>query len=475
MTLRPVEASVFQKIPEELKAPMLQSGVFPVPDVMMKLWTLPNEIRTVVLIGGRGSMKTHTVSDYIARQASVNKKRCVILRDEKSRIKDSILSEILLRYDDLPYYTGVKKLETGLKDDKTGVDLVFTMGFKASDNSKTANMKGVSNIDIAVIEEAEDIRDVKKFNDFTDSLRKEGCLVIIILNTPDLGHWVLNRFFHTNITAPVPKWIKNQHKEDFEGFFDISPKESETVACIKTTFLDNPYLPESKIKEYNAYGDPESPTYDPHHFCTSIMGYASPGRKGQVLKKVKPISLKEYLALPYREFYGQDFGTASPAGLVGVKLHRNKCWCRQLNYMPMTTLDIAKLYCTLKFNIADEIVADSADPKSISKLKSGYKGHELNEEDFKTYPHLAIGWNVISAVKGTDSINYGIDTMTGMELYAVSESADLWNEILNYVYAVDKNGNYTNDPIDDFNHLIDPWRYVINRHRGKNRMGSQAG
>ncbi len=56
--------------------------------------------------------------------------------------------------------------------------------------------------------------------------------------------------------------------------------------------------------------------------------------------------------------------------------------------------------------------------------------------------------------------------MQSMNLYAVEESKDLWNEIYNYIYAVDKNGNPTDQPVDDFNHLIDPWRYVVVEYKG---------
>jgi phage terminase large subunit len=55
-------------------------------------------------------------------------------------------------------------------------------------------------------------------------------------------------------------------------------------------------------------------------------------------------------------------------------------------------------------------------------------------------------------------------------LHAVTESSDLWNEIMNYCYAQDKNGNYTDMPIDGFNHLIDSLRYVVQDQRGKKEI-----
>lgn len=431
------------------------------------LYRLPPDIRTVVLIGGRGGAKTYEASKFIAYSATVRKKRCAVLRDEKELISESILNEVKLRFD-TANANGIlsqrfDKLDNGIKDRETGEMLVFTKGFRASKTEKKANMKSISNVDIAVIEEAEDIRDVDKFNTFADSIRKEGSLIIIILNTPDINHWIVKRYF--NLKAVEGK----------DGFYEIIPKKLKGFLCIQTNYQDNPHLTQALVESYEAYGNPESEAYNEFYYLTAIKGYASTGRKGQVLKKVKPIKLAEYMALPYREVYGQDFGTASPAGLVGVKVHKNQCWCRQINYKPMNILDIGKQYATLGLGPADKIVADSADEKAIRRLKNGWRGEDLASEVFEKYPALARGFHVVGAKKGPDSITAGLDQMDGMELYAVEESTDLWNEILNYVYDQDKNGNYTNDPIDDFNHLIDPWRYVVQEEKQVRRSGSMAG
>ncbi|MBP7398174.1 MAG: phage terminase large subunit [Chitinophagales bacterium] len=474
MTLKPLEASLFKKIPEELKLPMRQSGVVVVEDALIKLWTLPKDTNTVVLIGGRGGMKTWCASDFIAHQAAVNNKRCVVLRDEHSRIKDTILNEILDRYDAIPFKTDTEKLTTGIKDAKAGKDLVFTMGFRASDNKKKANMKGISDIDIAVVEEAEDITDPDKFNTFVDGLRKEGCLVIVILNTPDIGHFILKSYFDT-IDAPIPEGVPEQFKKDFEGYYKIVPKKNiPGFVAIQTGYTDNPHLPKHVVDRYNSYKDPSSNLYNPHYYMTAIMGYASTGRKGQVLKKVQAIPLADYMALPFKEYYGQDFGTAAPAGFVGVKFDKNNCYCREINYLPMNVLSIAKLYCQLGLTASDKIVADCADEKAIKKLKSGFRIEELSEEDYKNYPGIVNGFHVVPCVKGSDSVRNGIDKMDTLNLFAVSESKNLWSEIYNRVYDQDKNGNYTNDPKPGNDHLQDPWMYVIQDRFSKKGQSSIA-
>jgi PBSX family phage terminase large subunit len=428
------------------------------------LYDLPEDVHVVVVIGGRGGAKTYEVSKFIAFSATVKKKRCVVLRDEKELIRESILNEVLLRYDKANVSGRLSevydRLDVGIKDRETNEMVVFTKGFRASQNEKKANLKSISNIDLAVIEEAEDIRDVDRFNTFADSIRKEGSVIIIILNTPDVNHWLIKRYFNLS-----PALDEAGHVID--GYFDITPKKIPGFLCIQTSFEDNPYLPAHIVSNYKNYGNPGSHLYNPFYYFTAIKGFASTGRKGQILRNVKPISLKDYLALPFKEVYGQDFGTASPAGMVGVKFDKNNCYCRQINYLPKDTLSIGKMYCSLQLGATDKIVADSAEPHTITRLRNGWRADELPTDDFLKFPQLRRGFFIVPAVKGTGSIESGIGAMTAMSLFAVEESTDLWNEIYNWIYAVDKNNNPTDEPEDNFNHLIDPWRYVVSDHKGQ--------
>jgi phage terminase large subunit len=422
------------------------------------LYNLPVDTNLVICIGGRGGAKTYEVSKKIIFDATINRKRSVILRDERERIKESILNEIFMRYDTAnkdglldKYYD---KNETELKDKQTGKTLIYTQGFRASDKQKKANLKGSSDVDNAVIEEAEDIRDKDKFFTFWDGMRKEGAILYIMLNTPDINHWIVKTYFNA---IPVD-----------DGYFELHPKQVKGFVCIQTTYKDNPFLPEHIRSRYEAYGDKNSPLYNKFYYMTAIKGYASTGRKGQILTKVKPISLQEYLALPYREFFGQDFGVSAPAGMVGVKFDRNNCYCREINYKGMSVLNIGKMYCTLNFNVGDKIIADHADPE-WTKLKNGFPAIDLSNEDRIRYPQLVRGFYVVGCEKGAGSIKYGLSLMDSLNLYAVEESTNLWDEIYKYIWEQDKNGNYTDNPIDEYNHLIDPWRYVVMDQRGKNK------
>jgi phage terminase large subunit len=57
------------------------------------------------------------------------------------------------------------------------------------------------------------------------------------------------------------------------------------------------------------------------------------------------------------------------------------------------------------------------------------------------------------------------------KVYVTSRSKNLINELQNYIWMVDKQGNKLNKPIDAYNHAIDAMRYAMtsqleNPHKG---------
>jgi phage terminase large subunit len=384
------------------------------------------------------------------------------MRDEKEQIRESILNEVWTRYE-TANEDGILdqrfiRNDNQLKDRKTGDILLYTKGFKPSDNQKKATLKGASNIDLAVIEEAEDIRDVDKYNTFVDSLRKEGCLIVIMLNVPDVNHWIVKRWFNTELV---------ETDQENGSYFKLIPKDIPGFFCIQSTFEDNPFLPPHIISNYKGYGDPESHLYNPHYYFTAIKGYASLGRKGQIFKHAKSIKLSDYLKLPFREFFGQDFGTSKPAALCGAKLDGNNIYARQLSYKPMDILEIGKLYCRLRLTKNDKVIADHADP-SWKKLKDGFK--DLTAQEYMEFPQLASGFHVVPCEKGPGSLEFSLSLLLSMNIFIVEESTDFWDEQRQYVWDTDKNGNLTDQPIDDFNHLWDGLRYIAVDQRGKKEL-----
>lgn len=88
-----------------------------------------------------------------------------------------------------------------------------------------------------------------------------------------------------------------------------------------------------------------------------------------------------------------------------------------------------------------EIVADSAEPKSIAELRR--------------CRHLIEG-----ALKGADRLNIGIGTLNKYKINVTKDSLNIIKELRNYKWQQDPDGKCTNKPIDKFNHTIDAIRYV---------------
>jgi phage terminase large subunit len=78
----------------------------------------------------------------------------------------------------------------------------------------------------------------------------------------------------------------------------------------------------------------------------------------------------------------------------------------------------------------------------------------LNEELYR------LGFNVKAVRKGKDSIKLGIDLMMQYRLIVTKRSTNIVKEFGEYVWMVDKNGNFENIPVDYSNHAIDAIRYV---------------
>lgn len=141
--------------------------------------------------------------------------------------------------------------------------------------------------------------------------------------------------------------------------------------------------------------------------------------------------------------YGLDFGfTNDPTGILEVYEQSGELWVNELVYETrLTNMDICEKFKEFGVNNRAEIIADSAEPKSI---------HEIYAE----------GWNILPASKGPDSVKAGIDVLKRYKINVTVNSHNLKKELYSYVWKKDKLGKMLNQPIDKFNHLIDPLRYV---------------
>ena len=147
--------------------------------------------------------------------------------------------------------------------------------------------------------------------------------------------------------------------------------------------------------------------------------------------------------------WGLDWGFSSdPTALEHLVLAHGEIWTDEVIYRTgMTNPDIAQAMKEAGLTGRDEIVADSAEPKSIA---------ELNR----------MGYFIKPCKKGADSISNGIDILKRYTWNVTRRSAGLRKELLAYKWKIDRNGDMTNQPIDAFNHAIDAVRYAASETLG---------
>lgn len=150
----------------------------------------------------------------------------------------------------------------------------------------------------------------------------------------------------------------------------------------------------------------------------------------------------------YKTVCGMDFGyTNDPtAFFIGFLDEKNKAlyiW-DELYEKGLTNRMIYDRLVSMGYG-KESIVCDSAEPKSIAELR-GY------------------GLRAKAAVKGKDSISHGIQYIQGLTIYIHPRCVNFITEIQNYTFDKDKFGNSINQPIDDFNHLMDAMRYALEKY-----------
>ncbi len=209
---------------------------------------------------------------------------------------------------------------------------------------------------------------------------------------------------------------------------------------ITLTYKDNDALPESIVREIEkAKEKAKTSTYWSNWW--KVYGLGEQGS----LEGVCIPDWKEIDRIPEDArllAYGMDFGySVDPTTLIGLyKWNEAYIFDEVLYKKGMLNRDISRYLSQL--DIKENIIADSAEPKSIAEL-NGY-GHTV-------YP----------VSKGRDSVVYGINLINQNEIYVTARSKNLKRELQGYVWAKDKEGNTLQKPTGSHPDCIDAARYVL--------------
>jgi phage terminase large subunit len=388
------------------------SNKIPINDVFLPY--LKEDARIIDLYGGRGSGKSVFASQKIVMQASSEENHKILV---VRKVAKTIRLSVWPRLKNVIYGWGIPA-----KLNKSEFTITFPTGSEilcvgADDPEKLKSLEGITS---AWIEEATELTEAD-FDNIDVALRNEQHhknQIVLTHNpvpiVPGEKHWIQERII--NVKSP-------------------------DIKVLKTTYKDNVFLPETNRKRIEALKDTNMSLYKMWGLgeFTTLEGviFDNWDIVDEIPENARHLG------------YGLDFGfTLDPSAFIGVRQHDVDIYVWEVFYQTgLTNQDISKEFEHAEISKMDEIVPDSAEPKSIEELRR-------------------LGWNVYPSIKGPDSINHGINYMKQFRIHILRGSHNLIREFSTYCWGRDKNNKLLPKPVDENNHGIDAIRYRMTRRQG---------
>lgn len=378
--------------------------------------------------GSAGSGKSVFVGQKLVIKALNRKRKILVIRKIGATQKDSCFQLVkdVLQY--FHMYDQCKVNKTDLTIELPNGSLFLFKGL--DDPEKIKSITGITDI---WCEEATELTldDVTQL-DLRLRAKVEDLQIICSFNPTSKDNWVYKYFgFDTGV---VP----------------------DNCLVLKTTYKDNKFLPQEYIDSLLAMKD-TNPTY----YKIYVEGdFATLDKLVYPLITICDFDWREKAKLG-ELCIGLDFGYINDETALScfvVDLEHKEIWIFDEHYEKgMLNNQIAGTILYKGYS-KEIIIADCAEQKSIEEIKR----------------------NGISRIKrcskGKGSIMQGIQYIQQFKIYVHTSCEHHKTEFENYAYRKNKQtGEYINEPIDKYNHLMDAMRYGIQKVRkGKMKTYNKA-
>lgn len=372
-----------------------------------------------IIFGGASSGKSVFMAQRALIDTLANKRNYLIVRNVAKTIRQSTYNEILKIINDLEV--------THLFDiNKTDMTITAASGYQIQfvgldDVQKIKSITPLKGVTTDLwIEEATEI-DYDSYKELTKRLRGDSDFkgtkrITLTFNPIMQTSWIYKEFFGN--------WDDNKTE-----YVD------DNVRIIKTTYKDNAFLTQGDI-------DALENESDPYYYNVYTLG--NWGVLGSVIFKnweVRDLTLEKKQFDNYKN--GLDFGFSSdPATITRSHYDKKHKTIYITDEMYKTGLTNDLLADEIKDMIGyGYIYCDSAEPKSIQELKN-------------------LGISALPAEKGKDSVVYGIQWLQQQKIIIDHSCQHFKNEVQQYKWKEDGQGNAIRIPVDKNNHLLDALRYA---------------
>ena len=220
---------------------------------------------------------------------------------------------------------------------------------------------------------------------------------------------------------------------EFWLFTEVMPNRTDYEQII-LTYLDNEALSVEIVKSIEQRKNRKN--------WWKVYGLGLLGViEGRVYKDWKIIDEIPHEAKLVRR--GMDFGYSNdPTAIVDVYEYNGGTILDELIYRK--GLSNKQIVDILQSQDEALVIADSAEPKSIDEIKS-------------------YGIAILPFTKGKDSVRNGIQYVQSKRVSITKRSINIIKEYRNYLWAMDKNGEYVIPPVPEheFSHSMDAIRYGL--------------
>lgn len=391
------------------------------PDVFNDVYVdyLEDETYCQIFFGGSSSGKSYFLAQRCVLDILRGGHNYLICRNVASTVKKSVFNEIkkAIEFFEVGKFFN-KPNETDLViTAKSGYQILFT-GLDDSEKIKSITpAKGVIT-DIWVEECTEcEYSNIKQLRKRLRGLSKVKKRIILSFNPILQTHWIYTEYFK--------KWDESKRSYREERF-----------SILKTTHVDNKYLSDEDRIELEEESDP---------YWHNVYTLGNWGILGGVIFKNWAMQDLSEIKKTFTSFNnGLDFGFSSdPAACIRVHYDRKHSKLYILDELYDCGLTNDELAKEIKPIVGREpVTADSSEPKSIM---------ELCQRGIQASP----------AIKGKDSVNFGIQWLQQQDIIIDISCQNAKNEFSSYKWAQTKQGDKLPKPVDRNNHLIDALRYAM--------------
>ena len=251
---------------------------------------------------------------------------------------------------------------------------------------------------------------------------------------------------YTELAARTKKGIYLDWNPVNEFWFHKELKGDHDVDFLTINYLDNEACPESALN-FILKAKEKAKTSKHWENWYKVYGLGQIGTlQGTVFENwsIAPSIPKDAELIAY----SLDWGYSNdPTALVACYKSGQQYYFDELIYQTkLTNSDIIDKLIKLGVSEYSDIIADSAEPKSIDEIKS-------------------YGVNIIGATKGQGSVSQGIQFVQDQRISMTKRSLNTIKCYRNYMFKTDKEGKILNDPDHQFSDPMDAIRYGLSNYK----------